>query len=404
MTLFMAFAVTLVVAVLLSGLAEKTILSVSVLFLASGFLLGSGIFGHVRPVNPDLLQRIAELALFSVVFTDGMKTGGIQEIRGFWKLPAAALLIGMPLTIAGIALLARFMVGLTWPLAFLLGAALSPTDPVFVSAIFQFEHVPEIVKRVLNVESGLNDGLSLPAVLLLLAYVTAHGATPGATAGKLALGVAIGVVIPWAEVRLENTKLFHASGLFHPLNAFALGVLVIATCYVTGANLFLAGFAAGIGLATFGHAFTESFREFGELVTELLKLAALLLFGAAIAPQFFKELPPIQYVFIVLAVFAVRPLAILVSMIHSGLSLKNTLVTGWFGPKGFASVVYGLIIYESGFIRVAHLIALAVTASILVYSSTDILVGRWFQPHDRPVAQPSTADSRAENTEQRPPA
>src|SRR5487761_824562 len=95
MALLLAFAVTLVVAVLLSGLAEKTILSVSVLFLLSGFLLGSGVITSVQPINSHLLQRIAELALFSVLFTDGMKTGGIHHVGNFWRFPAAALLIGM---------------------------------------------------------------------------------------------------------------------------------------------------------------------------------------------------------------------------------------------------------------------------------------------------------------------
>jgi NhaP-type Na+/H+ or K+/H+ antiporter len=154
MVLFLAFAATLVIAVLLSGLAEKTVLSVAVLFLGSGFLVGSGVFGSVREVSPELLERIAELALFSVLFTDGMKTGGFQRLRQFWRLPSRAILIGMPLTIAGIANLAHYMTGLDWPHAFLLGSALSPTDPVFVSAIFRFEAVPERIKWLLNTESG----------------------------------------------------------------------------------------------------------------------------------------------------------------------------------------------------------------------------------------------------------
>lgn len=391
MALLLAFAVTLVVAVLLSGLAEKTILSVSVLFLFSGFLLGSGVIIAVQPINGHLLQRIAELALFSVLFTDGMKTGGVHHVGGFWRLPAAALAIGMPLTICGIALLSHYMVKLSWPLAFMLGAALSPTDPVFVSAIFRFKEVPAVVKHLLNVESGLNDGLSLPAVVLLLSYTGSHGPGPGITVGELALGIAIGILIPWAGTLLEKTRFFEAAGLFHPLNAFALGLLVLAVSYTTGANLFLAAFGAGISLATFGPAFTESFHQFGELVTELLKLAALLLFGATIAPQFFTGLPGLQYFFIFLAVFAIRPLAIWIAMIGSGLSREEKLATGWFGPKGFASVVYGILIYEAGHVHVAHLIGLAVAASIVVYSSTDILVGRWFKKRaSSHAAEPET--------------
>jgi sodium/hydrogen antiporter len=380
MALLLAFALTLVIAVLLSGLAEETVLSVAVLFLVSGFLLGSGVFGPVQEPNPHLLERIAELALFSVLFTDGMKTGGINQVRGFWRLPSRALLIGMPLTIGLIAVLARHMTGLDWRRALLLGSALSPTDPVFVSAIFRFEAIPERVKRLLNIESGLNDGLALPPVMLLLAYIGVRGLSlPTVVIEKLALGILIGFVIPWIGIRLETTKFFHASGLFHPLNAFALGLLVLATCYLSGANLFLAAFGAGISVATFGPSFTESFRQFGELVTELIKLAALMLFGALIAPRFFTALPAMQYGFIALTVFGVRPLAIWLSLARSGLTRQESLLAGWFGPKGFASVVYGLLIYQSGLTHMAHLIGLAVAASIVVYSSTDILIGRWFQ-------------------------
>ena len=337
------------IAVLLSGLAENTILSVSVLFLVSGFLLGSGIFGPIHEINRHLLERVAEVALFSVLFTDGMKTGGLQEIRKFWRLPGRALVIGMPLTIAGIALLARFMAGLDWLGASLLGAALSPTDPVFVSAIFKLEAFPEQIKRLLNIESGLNDGLSLPVVMLLLAYTGTHEPSPRIVIADLALGAGIGLVVPSIEIRLEKTRLFHASGLFHPLNAFALGLLVLAICYAVGANLFLAAFGAGISFATYGHSFTESFREFGELVTELLKLAALLVFGALLAPRFFTGLPALQYGFIVLSVFAVRPIAIGIALLRSGLSTQNIRLAGWFGPKGFASVIYGLLILQAGF-------------------------------------------------------
>lgn len=378
MALLLAYAITLVVAVLISGLAEETILSVSVLFLVCGFLLGSGLFGTVPAINPRVLRALAEIALFSVLFTDGMRIGGLRTLARYWSLPARALFIGMPLTIAGIALLAHYMTALPWKLAFLVGAALSPTDPVFVSAIFRFESIPQTVKRLLNVESGLNDGLSLSMVIVLLAYAGLRGPGFNSLTG-MPLGLAIGFGIPLAGILLEKTRFFRAAGLFHPLNAFALGLLVFAVSYVTGANLFLAAFGAGISVATFGPSFSRSFQEFGELVTELLKLAALLVFGVAIAPQFFRPLPLIEYAFIFLAVFVVRLFAIWISMFGSTLTRRQTLLTGWFGPKGFASVVYGILMFDAGLNHVAHLIGLAVTASIVVYSSTDILIGKWFE-------------------------
>ncbi|HEX5422599.1 MAG TPA: cation:proton antiporter [Candidatus Acidoferrales bacterium] len=384
MALLLAFAITLVIAVLISGIAEETILSVAVLFLVCGFLLGSGAFGSASTIAPKMLETIAEVALFSVLFTDGMRTGGLRKLAKSWALPTRALLIGMPLTIVGIAVLAHYMARLPWMLAFLIGAALSPTDPVFVSAIFRFEGVPARAKQLLNVESGLNDGLSLAVLIVLLAYGGLKG--PGFTSlAGMPLGLAIGFGIPFAGLMLEKIRFFRAAGVFHPLNGFALGLLVLAVSYVTGANLFFAGFGAGISVATFGPSFSESFQEFGELVTELLKLAALLVFGVAIAPQFFKVLPLMEYGFILLAVFVVRIVAIWLAMIGSGLTRREMLLTGWFGPKGFASVVYGILIFRAGLYHAADLVALAVTASIVVYSSTDILIGRWFEKRAKKV-------------------
>ncbi len=382
MTVLFVFAATLFVAVLLSGIAEESILSVSVLFLASGFLAGSGLLFHIPRPNQDLLRRLAEIALFSVLFTDGTRTGGLNEIRRFWHLPGRALLIGMPLTIGGIALIGHYLVQLTWRHSLLLGAALSPTDPVFVSAIFRFRAVPDRVKRLLNIESGLNDGLALPFVILLLPELSRTPSSTALLVGDLALGLAIGTAIAWVGVRLEESRFFGASGLFQPLNAFALGLLVLAVCYRTGANLFLGAFAAGIGVATFSAPVTKSFQRFGELVTELLKLAAVLIFGMMIAPRFFTPLPGREYVFILLAVFAVRPVAIVLSLLGTGMRREEMLAAGWFGPKGFASVVYGLMILQAGLPHLAHLIGLAVTASIVIFSSTDILVGRWFERRD----------------------
>lgn len=172
----MAFALSLVAAVLISGWARKTILSTAVLFLGVGVLLGSGVVPHTAVPKLESLRMLAEVALFSTLFSDGVGTGGFSNIRQEWHLAGRALLIGMPLTIFLIALVGRYAAGMNWIVALLLGAALSPTDPVFVAAIFRVEAVPQRIKRALNVESGMNDGLALTALALLLSAATGRGA------------------------------------------------------------------------------------------------------------------------------------------------------------------------------------------------------------------------------------
>jgi NhaP-type Na+/H+ or K+/H+ antiporter len=299
----------------------------------------------------------------------------------------------MPVTILGIALLAHYSLQTSWVPAFLIAAVLSPTDPVFVSGIFRFEGISDDVKHLLNVESGLNDGLALPVVLLLLAELRGHHESVWPVIVELLAGIAIGVAVPWIGIRLEESRVFKAVGIFQPLNAFSLGLLVLAICYYTGANLFLAAFSAGISVATFSSSVAESFQRFGELLAELFKLAALLIFGAMMAPHFFVALSGWDYLFIFIGTFLMRPPAVLLSLLGTGLGWRERLLAGWFGPKGFASVVYGLLILQAGLTRLAHLVGLAVTASIVVFSSTDILVARWFEAHHvSKSAPPQTAD------------
>ncbi len=146
-------------------------------------------FGVVLPVT-----ALADIALFTVLFTDGQRAN-VRALREGWRLSGRALGLGMPLTMIGIAVPAHFLVGLDWPTALLLGAILSPTDPAIVGR----DHVPLRLRRLLNVESGLNDGLALPFVLIFLA-TAAHadsdlGKDPGHSEAlwwSLALGADFG--------------------------------------------------------------------------------------------------------------------------------------------------------------------------------------------------------------------
>jgi sodium/hydrogen antiporter len=219
-------------------------------------------------------------------------------------------------------------------------------------------------------------------VLLLLTRVGTGRTSLAELSGSLLLGIVLGIAIPLLGIFLQRRPLLTAAGVFESLNAFALGLVVLAVAYVTGANLFLAAFAAGVTIISAQKEVAEAFRQFGEIIAELMKLAALLVFGALLAPRLFAPIPASHYVFVLLAVFGVRIVAVSLALIHSGLPLHEVLTVGWFGPKGFASVVYGLLVLGIAMPlarEVAHLIALAVAASIVVYSSTDVLMAAWYR-------------------------
>lgn len=394
MTLLLVFAAVLLLAVLVSSLTNRTVLSTAALFLVAGFVLGGAAnVITLRPRDP-MVSTLAELALFAVLFTDGMRVGW-ADVRRAWRLPGRTLGWGLPLTLVITALFAHFLVGLDWAESLLIGAILAPTDPVFAAALVGNERVPARLRQLLNVESGVNDGLALPFVVVLLAIAAGEHDLHLAEIGlELVAGVAVGVVLPWLAIRIERTRFFAASTKYEPLNAVAIGLLVLAVSDAMHANLFLAAFAAGITVATFGPRQREAFEHFGELIAELLKLAALLVFGALISVRFLADLGWQGWIFAVLALIAARPIALWLSFVRSGLPAREQAALMWFGPKGFASVVYGLLVLQSGIPaaeQVFHLVAGTIVLSILAHSSTDVLVARWFDDEHRPGQSRLTA-------------
>ncbi len=388
MTILLVFAVTLFAAVIISELAERSVLSTAVLFLVAGFFAGAGMlnFLHFKPADP-VVTGVANIALLSVLFTDGMRVG-VRDLTTAWHLPGRALLLGMPLTAAITAVIGHFVAGLPWLEAALVGAVLSPTDPVFAAAIIGREEIPHRLRHLLNVESGVNDGLALPVVIALLAMLGGWKMSTGELLLELALGLALGALIPWLGALVVRRKFVTVAVAYQPLYALSVGLLVISLATIIHANEYLAAFAAGMTLASVTPKAREHFQHFGETVAELAKLAALLVFGGLISPKFLGEISLTGYGFAVLALFVARPAALLLALIRTELDWRERLVAAWFGPKGFASVVYGLFaLYSLGDARgsgMFHLIALTIALSILAHSSTDVPVARWFRKCEQP--------------------
>ncbi|WP_406400889.1 cation:proton antiporter [Streptomyces sp. NBC_00879] len=389
MVLVAVFGVALLIAVLLSGLAARTVLSTSLLFLVGGALVSDGFLGLIHiTADSGIVAVTADLALFAVLFTDGMHVS-FPKLRANWKNPARALGLGMPLAFVGMALVTHYVVGLDWTTSFLVGAVLAPTDPVFASAIVGRKEVPAKLRQLLNVESGINDGLALPIVLILIA---AAGPTAGHAEASLAkiglelgLGLALGILLPLFVTSLVRFRLLGAEPKLQPLLPLAIGIILYGLCHLTHANPYLAAFSAGAVLTAASPEAKAAFEPLGEALAELAKFAALLVFGALLTPQLFGELSLGGYVAVVLAIVLIRPASLLISLIGTRFDRREKLVAAWFGPKGFASVVYGLLVLQSG---IPHgqeaytLIAVCIAASIIAHSSTDVPIARLFHVED----------------------
>lgn len=378
----LVFSITLIAVVLVSGWFNKSILSSAVLVLGSGFIAGKGAAGWI-PLDPEMpfIAGLARLALLSILFTDGMKLT-VRDLAKAWSLPGRALILGLPLTLAGTAVLAHFLLGLPWLPACLLGALLSPTDPVLAGAIVGMERIPGRLRHLLNVESGLNDGLALPFVLALTSALGSGSADPLGMTARIAGGAALGVCIPLAVSLVRKLPFLSTAEAQSPLLALAIGLLILSLSKATGANEYLAAFSGGVTVATAIPGFKRDFSRFGELVAESLKLAALLAFGGLISIRFLLTFTFRDFLFAVLALIAVRPLALGLSLMGSVMPWKERLVAFWFGPKGFATVVYGIHVLQTRIpyaSEVAHLAGLVVVGSILAHSSTDVLAARWFR-------------------------
>lgn len=402
--LLLSFSLVLLAAILISGFAHRTVLSTTLLFLVAGFVLGTGVLDVVvlTPTDPTV-TTVSSLALFIVLFTDGQEVG-LRDLRAAWRLPGRALLLGMPITFIITSLLGVWMLGFSWPEAFLVAAVLAPTDPVFASAIVGRREIPFRVRHLLGVESGLNDGLALPVVLFLIAAVGGPEAEPMVLAQELGLGIVVGVAVPLVVSWLVRWKIFSRTPLYAALTPVAVALIVLGICVTTHANLYLAAYSAGITIATIAPEMRDAFRDFGGQVSELVKLLAILMFGALISPELLADVPWTGFVFALLLLVFARPAAVELSLLGSGLPWEERLTAAWFGPKGFASVLYGLLVLGSGAPGAElmfHVIVVAIVFSIVAHSSTDVPIAGWFARREAEDAERARRDAAVGGDEAR---
>ena len=392
--LLLTFGIALLLAVATSELAARTPLSSTAVFLAVGLVAGPlGL--DVIELDGRVVEGVAVLALYAILFTDGQQAPW-SDLRRHWSTSARALLLGMPVTMGLIATLAHVVTGLDWPPALVLGAVLAPTDPVFASALVGRHDVPRPVRSLLNIESGVNDGLALPAVLLLVGF--AGGNPPGhatdlpTLALQVAAGIALGIAVPVVAWLLDRVPHAGTVANLRPLGHLAVAVIVFGLCELTGANPFLAAFVAGSTIASLESDATEVFGRTGERISELLQGAALLAFASLLDADLFTTAGVTGFVLAVLVITVTRPVPVFAVLLGSELSVRQQLSVAWFGPKGFASVAYAVIVafadVDDG-VKVLALTAATVLVSAAAHSSTDLLIARKLADEDRARTAPA---------------
>jgi sodium/hydrogen antiporter len=377
------FGGLLAVVAALSGLMKGTVLSASVLSVALGILLAATGVVHVDATDRSIVELI-ELALILTLFSDGMFVER-ELLRRHWSPVARALVIAMPITMALLGLAAKVLFpDLSWAEALLLGAVLSPTDPVVTSAVVASRLVPSAVRHTLNLESGLNDGLALPFVLFFL-VLASPGGDAGTEAAKLAGEAVVGATIGLGLGALAGRLHHHLPGggltqRYEGIYAVGFALVAFGLAEVSFGNGLIAAFVCGIAMAAVERDVPQGFVEFAENTSAILQVLTFFVFGALIVATGFHHSVPPLVLFVLFALIVARPAAVLLSFIRTGIPRPQKLFMAWFGPKGVASMLFALFVLKSD-VGDATLIfdvaAVTIIASIVAHGLTDTVGARW---------------------------
>ena len=352
-------------------------------FAAAGLAIALGGGDEVRlDVDHDVIHVVAELTLILVLFSDAARID-VRRVRADHDLPVRMLILGLPLTIALGAVFAAFMFPAfsLWEAA-LLAALLAPTDAALGQSVVTSPAVPLRVRLAINIESGLNDGIALPAVLMLAALASAASSDAASghwlvfAAKQMGLGPVAGVAVGFLGARLIDRAATRgwATAPFQGVGILTLSVFSYVVAELIGGNGFISAFVAGVVLGNSVRNECHFLFEFMESEGQLLTLITFLVFGAALLPEGLSSLQAAHVLYAVLSLTVIRMLPVAVSLIGSKVQLPTCLFLGWFGPRGLASILYVLLILDESAVphrdEILSVTVITVGLSILLHGVT----------------------------------
>ena len=357
---------------LLSRRLEQTILTAPIVFTIAGMFMFRALPAIIEAgFNTNLYLRLAEIGLVLLLFTDASRTD-FKLLRSVGNLPIRLLSTGMLLTIFLGTVAARLVFpDLSLWEAGILGAILAPTDAGLGQVIVNSPRVPPRIRQALNVEAGLNDGLSVPFLLFFMALAATKIESGAESLAQFigeqlglgllvgaAIGLAGGGLLGWARRREWVSEPFRQIGVV------ALPLLCLVISELVDASMFIAAFVAGLTVQVgFKDAGKDSV-EFAEDWGQLVNLAVFFLFGTAVVKDW-PQLTLTSVLYAVLSLTVVRMIPVAISLVGTRLSPATVAFMGWFGPRGLASIVLGLVYLEEGmYLPGENTIRLAVIATV----------------------------------------
>lgn len=379
-----------------SKLSERSPVSGPMVFVAAGLLV-SLFAGFELHAETEMVKFVAELTLIIILFVDGslIRVSNLRNVLS--GLPARLLFIGLPLT----AILGTISAQILFPdwgiwSILLLALILTPTDAALGQAVVKSSDVPDDLRQSISIESGLNDGIVLPPILVCIAVLASGGnelAGDGHWLKYLALQLTLGPLIGGLIGHFGGRLVDYASSKhwmessFQRLSAIALAILAFSIAESFHGNGFIAAFVAGLALGVKDTKVLERIQEFGEAQGQLLSLSIFLLLGIMAIPTFYPYWGVSSLVYAILSLTVIRMLPVILSLIGSGLDNYSKFFVAWFGPRGIASILYLLIVIGdlgiTGYEEVLSVIVLTVFISVFAHGLTAVTMSKRFTKKNR---------------------
>ena len=339
---------------LVASRLERTPINGALVFMTFGLMCGPFGLGLVGfNFNAEGMKWLAEFTLALVLFTDSANAN-LQVLRKIEQIPYRMLLIGLPLTIAlgfGVAYAIFGDLGI-FEMA-LLATMLAPTDAALGKAVITNKAVPESVRESLNVESGLNDGICVPVLLLFLA-LAAGSVEQTETLGLIiklpiqAIGIGAAVGIALAVAGSQALKFCvdrqWLTGTWLQIPIAALALLCFALAQMLGGSGFIAAFVGGLVFGGLTSRHKEEVLESAEGTGDTLAMITWFTFGAAVVGKYIEQLNWQILLYALLSLTVIRMAPVFLCLAGRGLRTDTKLFMGWFGPRGLASIVFGVMV------------------------------------------------------------
>ncbi len=380
-----------------AGAVERRWVSGPIVFTCFGLLVGPAGFALLDwETDRELIRNLAEVTLAMVLFTDAAGAD-VRVLKNISKVPARLLLVGLPLTIAlGFAVGAVLIDSPSLFAIAVLATILAPTDAALGKAVITNEAVPDEVRQSLNVESGLNDGICVPVLLLFLALAldTAGDMGPLPLAAKLVfeqigIGLAVGLVLTFNAVRLLRYARYRQwlTKTWTQIPIFALALSCFSVAQYLGGSGFIAAFSGGLLMAFMEKDLSKKVKEEYLLTSEgagdTLALITWVTFGAAVVGQAIGYFSWTILLYSFLSLTVIRMLPVFLCLTGSGIDTEGKLFIGWFGPRGLASIVFAVMVLNSELPDSGPLAMTVVCTIVLSIVAHGVTANPWAQAYGK---------------------